>query len=406
MGKITASQPGVQLPRDWRMSHPLTTFAVTIGHADEFNYFLVLPTIHPSTQAEFLYFCLPFLGPLSPVPYLNRTPVMQREVWTVWNQCLQIVRESVPDQSYKTWFEPVMPLRLDGKVLTIQVPSQFFYEWLEENFVHVLRKALDTAIGRDGMLEYSIIVDNGDEKNRPLTVNVPTTKSPQNAKPDNVNADILKSPFQLKDLDSLTLDSYLNPTYAFDNYVEGDCNRLARSAGFAVAQRPGIAQLDVRLSEIGVLGLVAHDPNGHAAHLARRQEFFHAGHRTRARHPWAITEHLESPPLSFSVLKSADSVADKPLVLGHRGRDQPALHGPLMHRLVVARNRVIEIDPDPHEFIADSSTAFSGYCSTGRPSLGPGCGSPANAFCRSRAAFSTEQVATKPSSRRMRSDET
>ena len=169
---------------------------------------------------------------------------MQREVWTVWNQCLQIVRESVPDQSYKTWFEPVMPLRLDGKVLTIQVPSQFFYEWLEENFVHVLRKALDTAIGRDGMLEYSIIVDNGDEKNRPLTVNVPTTKSPQNAKPDNVNADILKSPFQLKDLDSLTLDSYLNPTYAFDNYVEGDCNRLARSAGFAVAQRPGITSFN------------------------------------------------------------------------------------------------------------------------------------------------------------------
>ncbi len=169
---------------------------------------------------------------------------MQREVWTVWNQCLQIVRENVPDQSYKTWFEPITPLRLDGKVLTIQVPSEFFYEWLEENFVHVLRKALDTAIGRDGMLEYSIIVDNGNEKNRPLTVNVPTTKSPQNAKPDNVNADILKSPFRLKDLDSLTLDSYLNPTYAFDNYVEGDCNRLARSAGFAVAQRPGITSFN------------------------------------------------------------------------------------------------------------------------------------------------------------------
>ncbi|MBC8155141.1 MAG: chromosomal replication initiator protein DnaA [Bacteroidetes bacterium] len=169
---------------------------------------------------------------------------MQREVWTVWNHCLQIIRESVPDQSYKTWFEPITPLRLDGKVLTIQVPSQFFYEWLEDNFVHALRKALDIAIGRDGMLEYSIIVDKGDGKNRPLTVNVPITKSPQNAKPDNVNADILKSPFQLKDLDSLTLDSYLNPTYAFDNYIEGDCNRLARSAGFAVAQRPGITSFN------------------------------------------------------------------------------------------------------------------------------------------------------------------
>ncbi|OIN56583.1 chromosomal replication initiator protein DnaA [Arsenicibacter rosenii] len=165
---------------------------------------------------------------------------MQREVTTVWSRCLQVIRENVPEQSFKTWFEPIVPLRLSGTVLTIQVPSQFFYEWLEENFVHILRKALDFGIGRDGQLEYSIIVDNGNEKNRPLTVNVPTTRSPQTAKPDNVNPDILKSPFQLKDLDSLSLDSYLNPSYTFDNYVEGDCNRLARNAGYAVATRPGV----------------------------------------------------------------------------------------------------------------------------------------------------------------------
>ena len=129
-------------------------------------------------------------------------------------------------------------------MLTIQVPSEFFYEWLEENFVHALRKALDTAIGRNGQLEYSIIVDKGNEQNRPLTVNMPTTKSTHTSKPDNVNPDILKSPFQLKDLDSLTLDSYLNPSYTFDNYVEGDCNRLARSAGYAVAERPGVTSFN------------------------------------------------------------------------------------------------------------------------------------------------------------------
>lgn len=169
---------------------------------------------------------------------------MQREVRTVWNHCLHVIRENIPDQSYKTWFEPIVPMRLNGKVLTIQVPSQFFFEWLEENFVHVLRKALDQAIGRDGMLEYSIIVDKGNEQNRPLTVNVPTTKSPQTSKPDNVSPDLLRSPFELKDLDSLTLDSYLNPTYTFDNYVEGDCNRLARNAGYAVATRPGVTSFN------------------------------------------------------------------------------------------------------------------------------------------------------------------
>ncbi|CCG98015.1 chromosomal replication initiator protein DnaA [Fibrella aestuarina BUZ 2] len=169
---------------------------------------------------------------------------MQREVQLVWANCLRVIQEIVPEASYKTWFEPIVPLHLYGKVLTIQVPSVFFYEWLEENFVHAIRKALDAAIGRDGQLEYSIVVDQGDEKNRPIAVNMPTTKSPQSAKPDNVSPDILRSPFQLKDLDSLTLDSYLNPSYTFDNYVEGDCNRLARNAGYAVAARPGVTSFN------------------------------------------------------------------------------------------------------------------------------------------------------------------
>ncbi|HEX9957752.1 MAG TPA: chromosomal replication initiator protein DnaA [Fibrella sp.] len=168
---------------------------------------------------------------------------MQREVQIVWNNCLRVIQEIVPDPSFKTWFEPIVPLRLHGKVLTIQVPSEFFYEWLEENFVHALRKALDYAIGRDGQLEYSIVVDQGDAQNRPIAVSMPTTKSPQSAKPDNVSP-VLRSPFVLKDLDSLTLDSYLNPTYTFENYVEGDCNRLARNAGYAVAARPGITSFN------------------------------------------------------------------------------------------------------------------------------------------------------------------
>lgn len=165
---------------------------------------------------------------------------MQREVQLVWTNCLRVIQEIVPEASYKTWFEPIVPLHLHGKVLTIQIPSVFFYEWLEENFVHAIRKALDHTIGRDGQLEYSIVVDQGDAQNKPIAVQMPTTKSAQSAKPDNVSPDILRSPFQLKDLDSLTLDSYLNPTYTFDNYVEGDCNRLARNAGYAVATRPGV----------------------------------------------------------------------------------------------------------------------------------------------------------------------
>ena len=185
---------------------------------------------------------------------MNGTPQpnMQREVITVWNRCLSVIRDIVPEDSFNIWFEPIVPARLNGNVLTIQVPSEFFYEHIEENFVHALRKALDVAIGREGQLEYSIIVDNGDSQNKPLTVKMPTTKTPQTSRPDNVTPNLLRSPFELKDLDSLTLDSYLNPTYTFDNYIEGDCNRLARQAGYAVAERPGITSFNPLMIHGGV----------------------------------------------------------------------------------------------------------------------------------------------------------
>jgi chromosomal replication initiator protein len=172
---------------------------------------------------------------------------VQRDHRIVWQECLRIIRENVPEQSFKTWFEPIVPLRLDGTMLTIQVPSQFFYEWLEENYVHLLRKAIDYALGRQGMLEYFIEVDKGDEKKPTIGYTVPNQKQSNPPPPPPQNKpepDLYKTPFDLPNLDGLELVSYLNPHYGFDNYVEGDCNRLARAAGVAVAQKPGVTSFN------------------------------------------------------------------------------------------------------------------------------------------------------------------
>ncbi len=176
-----------------------------------------------------------------------------REVDQIWDACLRVVQQHIPEESFKTWFEPIRPLKLYGKVLTIQVPSQFFYEWLEDNYVNLLRKALDYAIGRDGLLEYSIIVDKGNDSHQPLTMNVSTPKSAHYAKSDNFSTDPrIGVNSTRKDHDSMNLDTYLNPNYSFDNFIEGDCNRLARSAGFAVAQRPGLTSFNPLMMYGGV----------------------------------------------------------------------------------------------------------------------------------------------------------
>ncbi|MGB3589546.1 MAG: chromosomal replication initiator protein DnaA [Tunicatimonas sp.] len=167
---------------------------------------------------------------------------MQEDQVTVWNNCLKTIREHVGEQAFNTWFAPIKPLRLANKTLTIQVPSQFFYEWLEEHFVYVLRKAIDAEIGLDGQLEYSVVVDNGDQKNKPVAIKLPTAPKKENKRNNSryqAPATDYKGPFSFPEMESLKVETNLNDKYSFDTYIEGDCNRLARSAGFAVAQSPG-----------------------------------------------------------------------------------------------------------------------------------------------------------------------
>ncbi len=167
---------------------------------------------------------------------------MQTVVQELWNKCLRIIREDISEQNFTTWFAPIVPIKFHNDTLTIQVPSQFFYEWLEENYVSVFRKAIDQVIGKNGMLEYSIVVDKGDRKNPPITFNLPNSaSSSSNAIAQHV---IQRNPFQFKDLDSLELDSYLIPKYTFDKFIEGDCNRLGRAAGLAVANKPGLTSFN------------------------------------------------------------------------------------------------------------------------------------------------------------------
>lgn len=168
---------------------------------------------------------------------------MEKTCTHVWNNCLQIIKDNIPAQSFKTWFEPIKALRLEGNVLTIQVPSLFFYEWLEEHYVGLLRKTVKKQLGEEGRLEYNIVVEKS-SNNIPYTTNMPSNGNGAEGKnqsmpmPISLNKDI-KNPFVIPGLKKLQVDPQLNQNYTFENFIEGDCNRLARSAGYAVAGKPG-----------------------------------------------------------------------------------------------------------------------------------------------------------------------
>src|SRR6056297_1243081 len=163
----------------------------------------------------------------------------------IWNRCLKIIKDNVPSISYRTWFEPIVPLKVEENVLTIQVPSPFFYEYLEEQYIDILRKTLRKELGEKAKLEYSVVMENNTSaRKKPVTVRFPTNnKTELKNKPVSVplktEENSIKNPFVIPGIKKLHVDPRLNPDNSFTNYIEGECNRLARSAGEAVAEKPG-----------------------------------------------------------------------------------------------------------------------------------------------------------------------
>ncbi len=164
---------------------------------------------------------------------------MQKEVW---EKCLDFIKGHIPEQSFKTWFVPIVPIKLENKVLTIQVPSQFFYEWLEENYVHLLKQAIQKELGKDSRLEYSVVIDSGNGAHKPYTVNMAGNQKNGIGKANGETE--IRNPFSVPSVNHHNQFCNLNSSYVFENYIEGDCNRLARSAGFAVAQKPGVTSFN------------------------------------------------------------------------------------------------------------------------------------------------------------------
>ena len=153
---------------------------------------------------------------------------------TVWDSCLQTIRRSVNLQSFRTWFEPIKPVRLENNALTIQVPNKFFYEWLEEHYVALLKSTIRHELGDHGRLEYQILMSNGRKKAKKEAL-----QGKESYSPGMIDIQNVKNPFVIPGIKKLKVDPKLNPTYTFETYIEGDCNRLARSAGLAIAKKPG-----------------------------------------------------------------------------------------------------------------------------------------------------------------------
>ena len=169
--------------------------------------------------------------------------MLEKSYEEVWNNCLTIIQDNVTIQNFKTWFKPIKVIALEDKTLTIEVPSQFFHEWLEDNYITLIKKTIKREIGKDAKLEYNIILENSSNK-KPYISRIPSSgqaavKNSPISMPVSMNSSSIRNPFIIPGLQKININPQLNESYTFDAYIEGECNRLARSAGFAVSQNPG-----------------------------------------------------------------------------------------------------------------------------------------------------------------------
>lgn len=161
----------------------------------------------------------------------------------IWEACLQYIKDNIPEDAYKIWFQPLKPIKLEDKMLTILVPSKFYYEYLEDNFIGIIRSALNKNLGKSAGLRYSIKMENNHSKDNLSTIKIPSAQKPK-IKPQEVDAPSyiekgVKNPFIIPGIKKLRIDSQLNTNYTMDSFIEGDSNKLAKSAGKAIAKRPG-----------------------------------------------------------------------------------------------------------------------------------------------------------------------
>lgn len=156
----------------------------------------------------------------------------------LWENCLRIIEQIIEPQKFNTWFRPIKPVAFKDSTITVEVPSDFFREYIEEAYLDVLKRTLKRVIGADARLVY---------KTHPVKVQPPLEFPAAEAslpvnKPVSVNTYPTEGnpgPFVFPGLKRIQINPRLNPIYNFGTLVEGDCNKMGITAGKSVSESPG-----------------------------------------------------------------------------------------------------------------------------------------------------------------------
>ncbi len=162
----------------------------------------------------------------------------------MWQNCLFEIRQQTSQEEFVKWFKPIVPVDFDGTTLRLRVPNETYVYHIEKHYIPLLRPIIYQTFGQKTLLRYSVprtdthasqtAANNHTHDQHGGMANADCKYSSQTNPAD------IKNPYAIPGMPrKIVIDSQLNPNYTFDTFVEGDCNRLARSAGMSIAINPG-----------------------------------------------------------------------------------------------------------------------------------------------------------------------
>ncbi len=137
---------------------------------------------------------------------------------TLWKECLKTIKQNVTLMTYNTWFQPIKSMGVKDSTLTVQLPSHFFWEWIDEHFNTLINKTIHEVLGENAKLAYIIAEEKESNESSQKPVHLASRHIVKN-KPD--------------------FETYLNSRYTFENFIKGEGNQLARAAASAISDNPG-----------------------------------------------------------------------------------------------------------------------------------------------------------------------
>jgi chromosomal replication initiator protein len=170
-------------------------------------------------------------------PFVNNSNRMNVEIGktaaVAWHECLELIRPQVKPLTFSTWFEPIIPASLENGLLTVEMPSTYFYEWLEEHYFDLIQSSLREVLGRESTLQYAVKVPKQDQmtfgvESNPYPMGYPSPERTANSTAQGSSL-YVSEPFVTN----------LNPKFTFESFIRGDGNQFARAAGLNVANNAG-----------------------------------------------------------------------------------------------------------------------------------------------------------------------